>query len=347
MNYPLVFKAAILTEIGKPLVIDNIEFRGPLTDGQVLVKMKYSGICGKQTDEIDGKAPDPFIPHLLGHEGSAEVIDIGLKVTKAKKGDIVVLHWRKGSGIQSQTPLYYRNGIRVNSGWVTTFNEYAVVSENRLTVIPKESDLAVAALFGCAVTTGVGVVLNQAKVGTDDTVVIYGCGGIGLCAVQAASFKKSKKLIAIDVNQKALDKAKQFGATDIINASKEDALKRVLEITQRKGANKVFVCVGIIKVLEEGVEMTSIPGECYVVGVPPKGAHIKVEAHAVMHERNIIGTLGGGTYPDEAIPAYLKLQSEDKLQLKELVSYVGDFENINDAIEKMRGDAPGRCLVKF
>lgn len=347
MNYPLIFKAAILTEIGKPLMIDHVEFKGPLGDGQVLVKMKYSGICGKQTDEIDGKAPDPFIPHLLGHEGSAEVIDIGPEVTKTKKGDIVVLHWRKGSGIQSQTPLYYRNGTRVNSGWVTTFNEYAVVSENRLTVIPKESDLAVAALFGCAVTTGVGVVLNQAKVESNDTVVVAGCGGIGLCAIQAANLKKPRKLIAVDVNPKALDMAKKFGATDIVNASKEDALKRVREITQGKGANKVFVCVGIIRVLEEGVEMTSIPGECYIVGVPPKGSSMKVEAHAIMHERNIIGTLGGGTYPDEAIPAYLKLQNEDKLRLKELVSHVGDFENINDAIEKMRGDVPGRCLVKF
>lgn len=347
MNYPLIFKAAILTEIGKPLVINNIEFRGPLAEGQVLVKMKYSGICGKQTDEIDGKAPDQFIPHLLGHEGSAEVVDVGPKVTKTKKGDLVVLHWRKGSGIQAQTPLYYRNGTRVNAGWVTTFNEYAVVSENRLTVIPKGSDPVIATLFGCAVTTGVGVVLHQAKVGSGDTVIVYGCGGIGLCAVQAANLKKPQKLIAIDVNQKALDMAKKFGATDSIHADREDALKRVLEITQGKGANKVFVCVGDINVLEEGVEMTSVPGECYIVGVPPKGAHIKVEAHAVMHERNIIGTLGGGTYPDEAIPEYLKLQDEDKLQLKELVSYVGDFENINDAIEKMRGDSPGRCLVRF
>lgn len=347
MNYPLVFKAAILTEIGKPLVIDNIEFKGPLLDGQILVKMKYSGICGKQTDEIDGKAPDAFIPHLLGHEGSAEVMDVGPKVTKTKKGDLVVLHWRKGSGIQSETPLYYRNRIRVNSGWVTTFNEYAVVSENRLTVIPKKSDPIVAALFGCVVTTGVGIILNEAKVESDDTVVIYGCGGIGLCAVQAANSKKPKKLIAIDVNEKALDMAKEFGATDIINPGKEDALKRVLEMTEGKGVSKVFVCVGIIKVLEEGVEMTSIPGECYIVGVPPKGAQMKVEAHAVMHERNIIGTLGGGTYPDEAIPEYFKLQNEGKLRLEKLVSYVGDFENINDAIEKMRGDVSGRCVVKF
>lgn len=347
MNCPLTFKAAILQEIGKPLVIDNIEFKGPLVDGQILVKMKYSGICGKQTDEIDGKAPDPYIPHLLGHEGSAEVIEVGPKVEKTKVDDMVVLHWRKGSGIQSETPLYYRDGKRVNSGWVTTFNEYAVVSENRLTVIPKDSDPMVAALFGCVVTTGVGVVLNQAKVEAEDTVIIYGCGGIGLCAVQAANLKKPKKLIAIDVNDQALEMASDFGATDIINASKQDALKKVLGITEGKGANKVLVCVGIIKVLEEGVEMTSIPGECYVVGVPPKGAQMKVEAHAVMHERNIIGTLGGGTYPDRAIPEYLALQNEGKLELQKLVSYVGDFENINDAIATMRGDSPGRCVIKF
>jgi len=347
MNYPLVFKAAILTEIGKPLVIDNVEFKGPLLDGQILVKMKYSGICGKQTDEMDGKAPDAFIPHLLGHEGSAEVIDVGPNVTKTKEGDIVVLHWRKGSGIQSETPLYYRNGSRVNSGWVTTFNEYAVVSENRLTVIPKESDLMTAALFGCVVTTGVGVVLKQAEVKSDDTVIVYGCGGIGLCTIQAAHLMEPKKLIAIDINEKALDMAQKFGATDIIIAGNGNALKRVLDITDGNGANKVFVCVGIIKVLEEAVEMTSIPGTCYIVGVPPKGFHMKVEAHAVMHERNIVGALGGGTYPDEAIPEYFKLQNENKLKVGELVSHVAEFENINDAIDKMRSNVPGRCLIKF
>jgi len=346
-NYPLVFKAAILEKIGKPLVIDDIKFKGPLLDGQILVKMKYSGICGKQTDEIDGKAPDPFLPHLLGHEGSAEVIDIGLKVTKVKKGDIVVLHWRKGSGIQSATPLYYRNGTRVNAGWVTTFNEFAVVSENRVTVVPKESNLMVAALFGCVVTTAVGVVLNQARVESEDTVIIYGCGGIGLCAIQAANIRSPRKLIAIDVNQKALDMAKEFGATDIINVSKGDTVKRVSEITEGKGASKVFVCVGIPKIFEEGVKMTSIPGECYIVGVPPKGSQIKVEAHAVMHERNILGTLGGGSYPDKDIPDYFDLQNQGKLKLEQLISYVEDFKNINKAIEKMRGNIPGRCVVKF
>lgn len=347
MNSPLVFKAAILAAIGKPLVVDNIEFKGPLIDGQVLVKMKYSGICGKQTDEIDGKAPDLFLPHLLGHEGCADVIEIGPKITKTKKGDMVVLHWRKGRGIQSKTPLYYRNGVRVNAGWVTTFNEYAVVSENRLTVVPKNSDPIVVALFGCVVTTGVGAVLNKAKVESEDSVVIYGCGGVGLCAVQAANIKKPKELIAIDVNQKALKMAKEFGATAIINAGREDALKQVLNITDGKGASKVFACVGVMKVLEESVEMTSIPGECYILGVPPKGAYMKVDAHAVMHERNIIGTLGGGTYPDEAIPAYFKLHNEGRLQLKKLVSYVGNFENINEAIERMRSGSPGRCVVRF
>ena len=132
-------KAAILVELNKPLAIDQIQLPDQLRFGQVLVKVHYSGICGAQMNEIEGaKGPDKFLPHLLGHEGSGTVLSVGEGVTRVKPNDHVVMHWRPSDGIQCQPPSYFWNGKKVNAGWVTTFNDHAIVSENRLTVIPNE-----------------------------------------------------------------------------------------------------------------------------------------------------------------------------------------------------------------
>ena len=140
-------KAAILAQSRAPLIIDEIEFPDALGVGQVLVKVLHTSICGAQLNEIDAvKGPDKFLPHLLGHEASAEVIETGPGVTSVKEGDIVVLHWRPSLGIQSQPASYRWRGAKLNAGWVTTFNEYGVVSENRMTVIPSETELKVAPL---------------------------------------------------------------------------------------------------------------------------------------------------------------------------------------------------------
>jgi len=141
-------KAAILVEQNKPLVVADIELPAQLSFGQVLVRVHYSGICGAQINEIEGaKGPDRFLPHLLGHEGSGVVQDVGPGVKTVKKGDHVVMHWRPSDGLQSETPTYRWGDRTVNAGWVTTFNEYAVISENRLTPIPHEFDMKLAPLF--------------------------------------------------------------------------------------------------------------------------------------------------------------------------------------------------------
>ena len=158
-------KAAILVETSAPLVVADIEPTAQLAFGQVFVKVHFSGICGAQLNEIEGaKGPDKFLPHLLGHEGSATVLDVGPGVKRVKKGDLVVLHWRPSAGLQCEPPAYSWNGRRVNAGWVTTFQDHAVVSENRVTVIPQDFDLRLAPLFGCAVTTAAGVVNRDAGV---------------------------------------------------------------------------------------------------------------------------------------------------------------------------------------
>src|SRR5688572_174041 len=163
-------KAAVLVELNEPLVLTDIEVP-PLDVGQVLVEVHRSGICGAQLGEIAGvKGPDKFLPHLLGHEGGGVVLETGPGVTHVKAGDHVVLHWRKGEGIQARTTAYNWGGRKVNAGWVTTFQEQAIVSENRVTPIPKDVPFDVAALMGCAVTTALGLVNNDAQVKIGDSV---------------------------------------------------------------------------------------------------------------------------------------------------------------------------------
>lgn len=154
MNIPLTMKAAILDRLESPLIVDTVKLPETLYPGQVLVKVHYSGICGSQIGEISGaKGKDNFLPHLLGHEGSGEVMLIGPGVLFVKPGDKVVMHWRKGLGLDAKPPVYSWKGSRLNAGFVTTFNEYAIVSENRLTILPEGVPMDIAPLMGCAVTT--------------------------------------------------------------------------------------------------------------------------------------------------------------------------------------------------
>ena len=182
--------------------------------GQVLIKVLYSGICGSQLGEIDGvKGEDKFLPHLLGHEGSGIVELVGPGVKTVKEGDTVVLHWKKVMVFNQN--LLFINGKEenLNAGWVTTFNDFAIVSENRCTCIPEDISKKDAALFGCAVTTGFGVVENNAQIRMGESVVVFGAGGIGLNIVQAAKLVSAYPIIGVDLHQNRLDLAKKLGAT--------------------------------------------------------------------------------------------------------------------------------------
>ena len=221
-------KAAILEESKKPLTVGEVELPSELQFGQVLVKLQYSGICGAQINEIDAvKGPDKFLPHLLGHEGSGVVQKTGLGVSTVKEGDHVVLHWRPSSGIQSPTAKYTWNGKTVNAGWVTTFNQQAVISENRLTVIPKDFDIRVAPLFGCAVTTAFGVVNNDARVKVGQSVVVFGIGGVGLNIAQAASMVSANPIVGIDLFEEKFEVAKKFGLTHSLNSETKNRNKKI------------------------------------------------------------------------------------------------------------------------
>jgi hypothetical protein len=216
-------KAAILAQSRQPLVIDEIMLPDTLEAGQVLVQVLHTTICGAQINEIEAaKGPDRFLPHLLGHEASAIVRETGPGVMHVKPGDTVVLHWRPSQGIQSRPPRYSWNGAPLNAGWVTTFNQYAVVSENRMTVLAPDFDPKVAPLLGCAVTTAAGVINNDAKVKLGESVVVFGVGGVGLNLVQFAALAGAHPIVAVDLVPAKLDMARARGATHALDAGKVD-----------------------------------------------------------------------------------------------------------------------------
>lgn len=335
-----------MEENNQPLKVDEVTFKGPLETGQVLVRIHYSGICGKQIEEIKGTAgPDPYLPHLLGHEGSGVVADTGPGVKKVLPGDRVVLQWVKGSGMDAVTPRYARDGRHVNAGWITTFNEYGVVPENRVTKIPKDTDLSVACLLGCAVTTGVGVILNEARVRPGESVAVFGCGGVGLNAIQGALYAKAYPIIAVDREPESLKMASEFGATHFINSKSEDVLGEIKKITQDKGANFVIITAASPAFIEAALETSSIPGSVYLAGVPPAGSKITIDALSIHRKRTLTGSYGGGCVPDRDIVRYLELYRKGHIKLKELIFKVVTLEDIGKGVGLLMCGSPGRCIV--
>ncbi len=347
MEIPRTMKAAILVELQRPLVVDEVELPTRLEAGQVLVRILYSGICGSQLGEIDGsKGEDKYLPHLLGHEASGTVQAVGPGVRYVAPGDAVVLHWRKGRGIDSVPPSYKWKGGTLNAGHIATFNEYAIVSENRATKIDSSYDMETAALFGCAVTTGFGVVENNAKVKCGESVVVFGAGGVGLNIVQAAAIRGAYPIIALDLHDGRLDLARQFGATHTINSGRTEARAAILEAL---GGIQVDVFVdntGQPAIIELGYGLTGPQGRVILVGVPRKGRNVTLYSLPLHFGKVMTGSHGGEASPDEDIPRYHRLVTAGRIQLKPLITDRFRLDDINIAIGKMRsGEVSGRCSI--
>lgn len=343
-------KAAILVEQRQPLVIDTIELNTPLQYGQVLVKVQHSGICGSQIGEIEGvKGPDKYLPHLLGHEGGAIVEEVGPGVTRIKPGDHVVMHWKKAAGIEAPTAKYQWGHKTVNAGWVTTFNDYAVVSENRLTPVPKTLDLRFAALMGCAVLTGFGVINNDAQVKIGQSVVIFGIGGVGLNLVQAAALVSAYPIVGIDLNDNKLELAKQFGLTHGFNAESEKDLNAAIKkIVGDKGADIVIDATGNPRVIEQAYTLTQSQGKTILVGVPKAGENISIYSLPLHFNKVLKGSHGGEAIPDEDIPRYVKLLEQQKIELQKLITHELSLNQVNEAVELMKnGSVAGRIMIRM
>ncbi|HVH82276.1 MAG TPA: zinc-binding dehydrogenase [Stellaceae bacterium] len=339
-------RAAILAESRRALVVDEITMPETLDAGQVLVRVLYTTICGAQINEIDAlKGPDKFLPHLLGHEASAQVIEIGPGVTTVKPDDTVVLHWRPSNGIQSRTPAYSWRGAKLNAGWVTTFNQYAVISENRMTVIPADFDLKIAPLLGCAVTTAAGVVSNDGHLKVGESVAIFGAGGVGLNLVQFATLAGGYPIVAVDLLDHKLEMARARGATHIINGSKTtDVPAAIREIVGNDGPDKVFETTGVKSVIESAYELTHKDGTIVLVGVP----HEKVTINTLpIHFNKVLtGSEGGSSKPQVDIPRIIRLIKGGKLSLDGIITDEFSLDDINPVFALVRSGKAGRVLIR-
>jgi S-(hydroxymethyl)glutathione dehydrogenase/alcohol dehydrogenase len=341
-------KAAILYKTGQPLIVDEVKLPDNLEFGQVLIKLYYSGICGAQINEIDAiKGEDNYLPHLLGHEGSGIVENIGPAVSTVKVGDHVVLHWRPSNGIQSNPPSYLWNNKKLNAGWVTTFNDKAVISENRLTVIPKDFDVALAPLFGCAITTAFGVINNDANLKIGQSVVVIGLGGVGLNIVQASNLVSANPIIGVDINKNKVIKAKNFGLDYGYNGLNENNINEIKAVLGNRGADVVIETTGLSEQIQNAYDLTHPDGKTILVGVPKKGDNISIYSLPLHFNKILKGSHGGESIPHIDIPNYINLFKARNINIKDMITHEFSLDDINEALELFRSGEAGRIMLNF
>ncbi|MCB1110507.1 MAG: zinc-binding dehydrogenase [Chlamydiia bacterium] len=341
-------RAAVLTKCGDPLELMELEVP-KLQEGQVLVKMQYSGICRTQLNEIKGlKGPDKFLPHTLGHEGSGIVVDIGPGVTKVKATDPVILTWIKGEGIDAKGTVYRCGNLSVNSGPISTFLEFAVIAENRLIPITSEIPLREASLFGCAIPTGAGIIYNQLDLTQDSTIALFGLGGIGLSALIAAVSKSAKQIIAIDLEPTKLTLAKELGATDTILYEPDQLLSSLQAITGQNGVDFAVEAVGKKEVMELAFKaVKDQTGVCILAGNVPKETKIECDPFDFIKGKKLFGSWGGNVKPDHDIPLFLKSFYPENQQLTRLISHEAPLDQIHSLVSLLDQGQAARTLITF
>lgn len=338
-------KAAILQEIGSQLVIKSIEIP-QLIYGQVLVKVLFSGVCRSQLMEVQGgRGTDNWLPHLLGHEGSGIVVDVGEGVTKVKIGDEVILGWLKSSGLSAPGAKYLCGHQVINSGQVTTFSNYTVVSENRLIIKPLGLPFDTAVLFGCALPTGAGMVLNELKPQTNQSIIVLGLGGIGMAALIALKATGVKLIIAIDISNQKLALAKKLGATHIFNSTQDGFRKAIMDITDG-GAQLCIESGGQIETIEMGFSLIrKNGGSLLFASHPPEGEMIRLSPHELISGKKIAGSWGGATFPERDIPIMYALFKSANTDLSELLTKRYSLEQINEALNDLAAGKVFRPLI--
>ena len=347
----LEMKAAVLSRLNEPLaILSGIECSAP-GRGQVLVKLAYSGVCHSQLMEVRGRrGDDAFLPHLLGHEGSGQVIQVGEGVSKVSPGDLVVLGWIKGSGLESGGVQYCCDSLpqKINAGGVTTFNEYALVSENRVVPLPEGVPLDIAVLFGCAVPTGAGIITNDMRPIAGSSLAVFGLGGIGMSALMATMLFQCAKVIAVDVSPDKLALARSFGASHTIDASSSDAVREILALTDGLGVDYAVEASGQVKVIEQAFEsIRRGGGECVFATHPGQGSAISIDPYELICGKQIRGSWGGSSNPDRDIPVFARLYLEGKLPLEKLITKRYPLESINEALDDLEHHRVGRPLIEI
>ncbi len=339
--------AAILHQLRKPLIIDSIKLPSFLSKGQVLVELTYSGICGSQIGEIDGvKGPDKYLPHLLGHEGIGYVVEVGPQVSKISKGDKVLLHWMKSKGIESNVPIYEWKSKKLNAGLVTTFNNHAIVSENRVTKIINNLNDLDYLLLGCTASTAIGSIFKLSNVKKNNLVAVSGCGPIGLYIIKVLKYLKVKNIIAIDINQKKLNFAKQLGANLLINL-KTKSFKSI-KSKYSNGIDYFFECSGSTKVISQAFKHLNKNGSEILIGVPSYKKMSEFYTLDINLGKKLVGSKGGNFNPDKDLKSYINLINKKVFKNKNIIKNKINLNQLNDLIyETKKGHIVGKSIIVY
>ncbi len=358
-------KAAVLHEANKPLTVETLDVRDP-AHGEVLVRTATTGVCHSDLHFVDGVWPIRF-PVVLGHEASGVVEKIGDGVTYVKPGDKVILSFSPFCGRCQMCTTGNPHLCQEPSGrepspevgpritWdgrpvtqfasMGSFGELMVVPEGGLVRIDDpDTSLDTAALVGCGVMTGVGAVLNTAKVKEGETVVVVGCGGVGLNVIQGAVLANAGRIIAVDVLDNKLQMAKQFGATDTINGRETDAVAAVKDLT-KDNVDFAFEAIGNTTAARQCFDMVRRGGTAVIVGMMPWGSEISVPGPAFLSEKKLIGCFYGSTRQRVDMPRLLNFHKQGKLKLDELVTKRWELGQVNEAFAALKNGEVARSII--
>jgi S-(hydroxymethyl)glutathione dehydrogenase/alcohol dehydrogenase len=364
-------RTAVIYAPGEPIRIEEIELDPP-KDHEVLVRMVAAGICHSDYHIISGELPS-YLPLALGHEGAGIVEAIGPNVTNCKVGDHVVLSFIPSCGkcryctsghsnlcnmgasilmgpqLDGTFRLHGEKGDIGQMCIISTFSERSVVSDMSVVVVDDYYPLNRAVLVGCGVPTGIGAVIHRAKVTPGSTVMVIGCGGIGMNAVQGAALAGARMIIAVDVNDFKLEKAKEFGATHTINSQKEDPVVIAKDLTWGEGVDYAFEAISTPATIGQAYAATGKNGTVVVIGLTPATAEsIPIPPlDLVLFQKTLMGTLYGDSQPRYDIPNLLKMYHAGKVKLDELVTRTYTLDQVNEAYADMIAGKNIRGVIEF
>jgi NDMA-dependent alcohol dehydrogenase len=365
-------KAAICTEVGAPLEIADIDLQAPKA-GEVRVQLGASGVCHSDLSVTNGTLPIG-LPAVLGHEGAGTITEVGEGVDNVKVGDHIVISWvpqcghcyfceheqgelcevgslaSMSGGLLDMTPRFSRGGSPVfHMAASGTFAEETVIPSIGAVKVADDLPFTAAALIGCGVLTGFGAAVNTASIRKGDTVAVIGCGGVGLNTIQGAKHAGAERIIAVDMVDGKLEHAKQFGATDTVNAGNGDAVAQVQELTGGRGADVTFEVIGLGPTIEQAFQMARRGGQTVIVGVPKFDVTMTLmpAMDLLVNEKQIRGCWYGSSNVHRDVPMLADLYKKGELKLDELVSRQISLDQVNDALQGMGSGEIARSVIVY
>lgn len=355
-------KAAVLREVGKPLQIEDVTINKP-GPHEVLIRTAAAGVCHSDLHFVEGSYPHP-LPAVLGHESAGVVEQVGSEVRTVKPGDHVITCLSAFCGhcnhcvtghmsrcVSGEVRRGKDEEPRLGNGLnqflnLSSFAEQMLIHEHACVAVRKDMPFDRAALIGCSVTTGVGAVVQTSSVRAGETVAVIGCGGVGLAAINGAAIAGAGRIIAIDMQGSKLNLAKAFGATDVIDASQDDPVKAVIEMT-RGGVDHSFEAIGLKKTTEQAFKMLARGGTANVIGMIPVGTMIELHGADFLGEKRIQGSLMGSNRFPVDMPRLVDFYMSGKLHLDQMISQRIRLDQVNEAFDELKRGELARSVIMF